>query len=104
MGIKKMTTTQVETELNTVPGWELKNEKLHRELKFKNFVQAWGFMTQVAILAERANHHPEWFNVYSRVIIDLTTHEADGISRRDFDLAQKITTVLADMGVSQWQN
>ena len=104
MGIKKMTTTQVETELNTVPGWELKNEKLHRELKFKNFVQAWGFMTQVAILAERANHHPEWFNVYSRVIIDLTTHEADGISRRDFDLAQKINTVLADMGVSQWQN
>jgi 4a-hydroxytetrahydrobiopterin dehydratase len=57
-------------------------------------------MTQVAILAEKANHHPEWSNVYSRVTIDLTTHEAGGISQRDFDLAKKINEVLAGMGLS----
>jgi 4a-hydroxytetrahydrobiopterin dehydratase len=97
MSVEKMTAEQIQTGLKELPGWELKAGKLHRELKFKNFVQAWGFMTQVAILAEQANHHPEWSNVYSRVIIDLTTHEAGGISQRDFELAQKINRLLADM-------
>jgi 4a-hydroxytetrahydrobiopterin dehydratase len=94
MSISRKSSEQIEAELKNLPGWELKNEKLHRELKFKNFVQAFGFMTQVAILAEQMDHHPEWFNVYSRVIIDLTTHEASGISQRDFDLAQKINQTL----------
>ena len=100
MAAQKMTLQQIERGLKDLPGWELQNEKLHRQLKFKNFVQAWGFMTQVAILAESADHHPEWSNVYSRVTIDLTTHEAGGISQRDFDLAQKINEVLAAMGMS----
>ena len=95
MNIQKMTSAQIETELKNLQGWELKNEKLHRELKFKNFVQAFGFMTQVAIRAEGMDHHPEWSNVYSRVTIDLTTHEAGGISQRDFDLAQKINDILS---------
>ena len=99
MSVGKMTSQQIEDGLKDLPGWKLRNEKLHRELKFKNFVQAWGFMTQIAILAEQLDHHPEWFNVYSKVVIDLTTHEVDGISRRDFDLAQKINNALADMGV-----
>ena len=77
MGIEKMTAEQIEASLQELSGWELKANKLHRELKFKNFVQAWGFMTQAAMLAEQMDHHPEWFNVYSRVIIDLTTHEAE---------------------------
>ena len=64
--------------------------KLHSEFKFANFVAAFGFMTQVAMLAERANHHPEWFNVYNKVAISLTTHDAGGISERDFKLAQEI--------------
>ena len=97
MSIQKMTSEQVEAELESLDGWELRNEKLHRELKFKNFVQAFGFMTQVAILAERMDHHPEWSNVYSRVTIDLTTHEAGGISQRDFDLARKIDNTLSGM-------
>ena len=101
MSIKKMTTQQIEGNLKELSSWELKEEKLHRQLKFKNFVQAWGFMTQVAILAEKANHHPEWSNVYSRVSIDLTTHEADGISQRDFDLAERINKVLTDMDYNQ---
>ena len=91
---------QIDASLNELAGWELKNEKLHRELRFKNFVQAWGFMTQAAILAERMNHHPEWSNVYSKVIIDLTTHEAGGISQLDFDLAKRINGILAGMGIS----
>src|SRR5688572_20649582 len=97
MSIQKMTSAQIESELKNLQGWELKNDKLHRELKFKNFVQAFGFMTQVAILAQEMDHHPEWFNVYSRVTIDLTTHEANGISTRDFELAQKIDKIVASM-------
>ena len=97
MSIAKMTAQQIEASLNDIPGWELRNEKLHRELKFKDFVQAWGFMTQAAILAERMDHHPEWFNVYSKVSLDLTTHEAGGISSRDFELAHQINEVLAQM-------
>ncbi|HZJ92617.1 MAG TPA: 4a-hydroxytetrahydrobiopterin dehydratase [Thiopseudomonas sp.] len=74
--------------------WSIKDEKLFREFKFSNFISAFGFMTQVAMLAERANHHPEWFNVYNTVAISLTTHEAGGISKRDFDLAQEISKLI----------
>ncbi len=97
MSIEKMTPQQIEASLQKLPGWNVKDDKLHRELKFKNFVQAWGFMTQVAILAEQMDHHPEWRNVYSQVTIDLTTHEAGGISQRDFELARKIDETLADV-------
>ncbi|MEM7344441.1 MAG: 4a-hydroxytetrahydrobiopterin dehydratase [Chloroflexota bacterium] len=96
MPIEKMTPPQIDDALRSTPNWKIKDEKLHRELKFKNFIQAFGFMTQVAILAEQMDHHPEWFNVYSRIIIDLTTHEADGISQRDFELAQKIDALLPE--------
>jgi 4a-hydroxytetrahydrobiopterin dehydratase len=71
--------------------WCVKEGKLYREFKFQNFIVAFGFMTKVAMLAEKANHHPEWFNVYNKVVINLTTHEAGGISKRDFDLAQGIS-------------
>ena len=100
MSVEKMTSQQIEAGLKDLSGWKLRDEKLRRELKFKNFVQAWGFMTQVAMLAEQADHHPEWSNVYSRVTIDLTTHEAGGISQRDFDLAKKVNEVLTGMGMS----
>ncbi len=74
--------------------WSIKDDKLFREFKFSNFISAFGFMTQVAMLAERANHHPEWFNVYNTVAISLTTHEAGGISKRDFELAQEISKLI----------
>ena len=67
--------------------WSLKDNKLHREYRFPDFTRAFGFMTMVAVVAEKTNHHPEWFNVYSKVVVDLTTHEANGISERDFTLA-----------------
>ena len=79
---------------NSENSWEIKDGKLYREFKFKSFVSAFGFMTQVAILAERANHHPEWSNVYNKVEIYLTTHEAKGISKRDFELAEEIGKLI----------
>lgn len=74
--------------------WIIENDKLHKEFIFSNFIQAFGFMSQVAITAEAMNHHPEWFNVYKKVVIDLTTHEAGGLSDLDFQLAIKIEQLL----------
>ena len=73
-----------------VPGWELKNNALEREFKFKDFAEAFAFMTRVAALAEKANHHPDWSNVYNRVTIRLSTHEAGGVTGKDLELAQQI--------------
>ena len=70
-------------------------DALTKTFKFKNFVRAWGWMTSVAIEAEKMNHHPEWFNVWNRVDIQLTTHDAGGISALDFELAAKIDALLA---------
>jgi len=67
--------------------WTLEAGKLHRTFQFRDFVGAFGFMSQVALVAERMNHHPEWFNVYRTVRVDLTTHDAGGISELDFALA-----------------
>ena len=74
--------------------WRIKEGKLHREFTFPDFILAFGFMTKVAMLAEKENHHPEWSNVYNRVVINLTTHEAGGISKRDFELAQEISKLI----------
>lgn len=73
-----------------VPGWTVDGEYLRRTFEFADFVQAFGFMTSVALLAERANHHPEWSNVWNRVEVNLTTHDADGLSAKDVKLAQEI--------------
>lgn len=70
--------------------WEIIDAKLSRTFVFKNFVEAFGFMTRVALHAEKQGHHPEWFNVYKTVEVKLTTHEADGISEKDFTLAQRM--------------
>jgi 4a-hydroxytetrahydrobiopterin dehydratase len=97
MNVEKMPAAQLQASLKDLPGWKLKAGKLHRKLKFKNFIHAFGFMTQVALVVEQMNHHPEWRNVYNQVIIDLTTHEAGGISQRDIELARKINELLANM-------
>ena len=90
MPIAKLSKQEIDTRLAALPNWSVVAGKLRRELKFKDFVHAFGFMTQVAIVAERSDHHPEWSNVYNRVVIDLTTHDADGLSTRDFELAAAI--------------
>ena len=84
---------QVTEALAGLSGWELVDGKLHREFKFGDFVEAFGFMSRVALAAERLDHHPEWFNVYNRVVVDLRTHDCDGISNRDFELAGRINTL-----------
>lgn len=73
--------------------WSLQENKLHREFVFSDFVTAFGFMAQAALIAERSNHHPEWFNVYKKVVVNLTTHEAGGISRKDFKLAKEMDKI-----------
>jgi len=70
--------------------WEEREGKLHREFTFKDFSQAWAFMSRVALLAEKLNHHPDWSNSWNKVVIDLVTHDEGGISDRDRELAQKI--------------
>jgi 4a-hydroxytetrahydrobiopterin dehydratase len=80
----------MQARLSHISGWTVANGKLHREYKFKDFVQAFGFMTSAALVAESLNHHPEWFNVYSTVKVDLMTHDAGGISELDFTLASKM--------------
>ena len=75
-----LTTEQLDRALGKLPSWSLKAGKLHRELKFPDFVDAFGFMAKVAILAESLNHHPDWSNVYNSVTIDLSTHEVGGVS------------------------
>ena len=84
-------TSLQELNKNTDKQWSIKEEKLYKEFKFSDFVSAFGFMTKVALLAEKANHHPEWSNVYNKVVISLTTHDAGGISKKDFELAQEIS-------------
>ncbi len=84
---------QVTEALAGLSGWELADGKLHREFKFGDFVEAFGFMSRVALAAERLDHHPEWFNVYNRVVVDLRTHDCDGISNRDLELARRIDTL-----------
>jgi|TARA_B110000977_G_C10874415_1_gene414931 4a-hydroxytetrahydrobiopterin dehydratase len=74
--------------------WELKDNKLYRRLMFEDFVHAFGFMAQIAMVAEKINHHPEWANVYRTVDIYLTTHDAGGVSEKDFELLAKIEQLI----------
>ncbi len=86
--MQKLTDDQVREELKGLPGWSLENGKLHKEFVFKDFMQAFGFMTRAALYAEKMDHHPEWFNVYNKIRVDLTTHDAGGITTKDVALAK----------------
>lgn len=87
--------TSALSELNTSLSepWEITENKLSKDFVFNSFIEAFGFMTKVAFLAEKADHHPEWSNVYNKVLINLTTHEAGGITHRDFQLAETIENI-----------
>jgi 4a-hydroxytetrahydrobiopterin dehydratase len=84
----RLSEDEIQEELKALSGWEIVEEKLQREFKFENFIEAFAFMTKLAFVAERLNHHPEWSNVYNKVNMRLTTHDVSGISHLDFDLAQ----------------
>lgn len=94
----KLTPEQLAAQLPALGGWAHDTERggvLTREFQFKDFVQAFGFMAQVALHAERMNHHPEWFNVYNRVNVTLTTHDVDGLSAKDIEMATLMNRIAA---------
>jgi len=88
--MKALDEAAVEKSLEELPGWELDGGKLYREFQFDDFNAAFGFMSRVALAAEAADHHPEWFNVYNRVRVHLTTHDAGGITEKDLALAARM--------------
>ena len=90
----RLSQIQIDEELKSLPGWSVVSEKLHKEFEFDSFNQAFGFMTRAAMEIEKMNHHPEWFNVYNRITVELTTHDAGGITKNDVNLA-KILNSLA---------
>jgi 4a-hydroxytetrahydrobiopterin dehydratase len=94
---KKLSKNEIETEITKIQGWKItETGKISKDFRFKDFVQAFGFMTRVAIEAEKMNHHPEWFNVYDRVKIELVTHDLEGISTYDIKLADTINKLYHD--------
>lgn len=95
MPISQASDQQIQDFLSLHADWILKDNKLHREYQFENFVEAFSFMTQASLIAELHNHHPEWCNVYNKVVIDLTTHEAGGITLRDFTLAIEMESIAS---------
>jgi 4a-hydroxytetrahydrobiopterin dehydratase len=86
----KLGDAEIPARLSALPGWSLEAGKLHKAFTFKDFVEAWSFMSAVALVAEALGHHPEWSNVWNRVTVDLSTHDASGLTALDFDLAARM--------------
>ena len=84
---EKLSEEEVQERLKSLPNWSLTQGKIRRELEFPNFVEAFGFMSRLALVAEKMDHHPNWSNVYNRVVIELETHDAGGLTKLDFELA-----------------
>ena len=97
MKYPKLSEDDIRRMLRELPGWTLTDGKLRREYRFPDFIHAFGFMATAAIAIEKMNHHPEWFNVYNKVTVDLTTHDSGGISQRDFDLARLLEGFAAKL-------
>lgn len=93
MKLPKLSETEISAALAGLPGWSVVNGKLHREYIFPDFIHAFGFMATSAIAVEAMNHHPEWFNVWNRVTIDLMTHDSGSITANDTKLASKLEEI-----------
>lgn len=93
MALTKLTDEQIKGELTSLVGWSVVNGKLHKDFVFENFIEAFGFMSKAAIHAEKMNHHPEWFNVYNKIKVDLVTHDAGGITQNDINLARTLNSL-----------
>jgi 4a-hydroxytetrahydrobiopterin dehydratase len=87
---------EIENRLPDAPGWGLVDGRLHRELEFANFVEAFGFMAMVALVAEKLDHHPDWSNSWNKVVLDVRSHAAGGVTERCVDLAARINTTLGE--------
>jgi 4a-hydroxytetrahydrobiopterin dehydratase len=92
---RKLTAAEIESAIQELPGWSVHDGKLRRIYTFEDFVRAWGFMSAAALVIQQMDHHPEWFNVYNRVMVDLVTHDLQGISTRDLDLARRLEELAA---------
>ena len=92
---KALDPDSIERALDDLDGWSLDEGKLYRELRFADFGEAFGFMTRAALVAEKLDHHPEWFNVYSTVRVHLTTHDAGGITELDLELARAMDAIAS---------
>ncbi len=90
----KLSDTDIKTAVDTLSGWKVIKNSLHRDFEFKDFVEAWGFMSRAALIAQSMDHHPEWFNVYNKVRVDLSTHDANGITSLDIELAKKMNLLI----------
>lgn len=97
MGARKLTEDEIGKLLSRLRGWVIVNGKLHRAYECQDFVTAFGNMTRVALVAEAMNHHPEWSNVWNKVVFDLVTHSVKGISDLDFVLAEKIDEIFSSV-------
>ena len=90
----RLSSEEISEELKNLPGWSIKEEKLHKDFEFDDFNQAFGFMTRAAMHIEKLNHHPEWFNVYNKLSVDLMTHDAGGITQNDIELAKFLNSLV----------
>jgi 4a-hydroxytetrahydrobiopterin dehydratase len=95
MATQKLTDDELSSVLQQLKDWSVQAGKLHREYRFTDFAHAFGFMATAAVLIEKRNHHPEWLNVYNRVTVDLTTHDAGGITQKDVELARLLDSIAA---------
>jgi 4a-hydroxytetrahydrobiopterin dehydratase len=93
MARPRLDTPQLEASLRELAGWSLEQGRLHREFRFADFTEAMGFVLRAALVAERMDHHPEWSNVWNRVVVDLTTHDAGGITAADVELARRLSAL-----------
>jgi 4a-hydroxytetrahydrobiopterin dehydratase len=95
----KLTETEIAMALSDLTAWKVEGGKLHREYKFEDFVAAFGFMTGAALVAQSMDHHPEWFNVWNTVRVDLGTHDAGGITALDVKLAHSMEKLASRLAV-----
>ena len=93
MGLTKLSDEQIQTALKDLEGWSVVDGKLHKEFQFLDFNEAFGFMARASMHIEKMNHHPEWFNVYNKLVVDLMTHDASGITENDTNLAKILNSL-----------
>jgi len=98
---KKLTQAEISAALAKLPGWKVVNAKLHREYKFPDFIHAFGFMATCATAIQAMDHHPEWFNVYGTVKIDLSTHDSGGITQKDVDVAKLLESFAKKLAANE---
>ncbi len=95
--MQKFSGPELKEAIDGLKGWTVVNDKLHKEYKFADFIHAFGFMATAALAIEKMEHHPEWFNVYNRVTVDLTTHDAGGITSKDAELAKMLDGIATKL-------